>query len=98
MSSAAKLIGCGLGVALSASFLLTQSPASSAPRTVHADGTTTGARSACTVTRTAPKRQLRGEWIATVDEHRLAFPAGAHPGRSSAPSSSAGWTRRRAAG
>ena len=70
MSSATRLIGCGLGLALSASFLLTQSPAASAPRTLRADGPTAapaGARSACTVSRLAPKRQLRGEWIATVN-------------------------------
>lgn len=68
MSSAAKLIGCGLGISVSATFLVTQSPASSSPLTLHADGRTAPeARSACTVTRTAPKRQLRGEWIATVN-------------------------------
>jgi uncharacterized lipoprotein YddW (UPF0748 family) len=67
MSSATRLIGCGLTLALSASFLLTQTPAASAPRTIPADGTTAGGRGACTVNRLAPKRQLRGEWIATVN-------------------------------
>jgi len=69
MASAHTIIGCGLGLALTASFLATQAPATSAPRTsgVISSASTSEARSKCTVNRLAPKRQLRGEWIASVN-------------------------------
>ncbi|HET7356314.1 MAG TPA: family 10 glycosylhydrolase [Nocardioidaceae bacterium] len=64
--SAHKIIG--LGLALAASLLATQAPASSAPRISSGPApAATAVRSACTVSRLAPKRQLRGEWIATVN-------------------------------